>query len=131
MLFQSQSKKELRALWTLDQIGFLINLHECLTRIRANDIEDATDTMEMCLDYQILAIQRAMEKCDDVTRDLVATQLQRLWAYRKGAPGYSSNYLEKTERDLRRSILETRAEAEKILDEYKSYKGLCVQDEKR
>ena len=119
MFFKSPSKKDLRILIALDQIGALITLRECLSRIRQNRIEDAVCSMEHALDCGITSLLSQIEGCDAVTKDLMAQEFKRLWLYRRDVPGYSTTDLAGLEQDLRNGMLRRRAEVQRILEQYR------------
>jgi hypothetical protein len=120
MFFKSPSKKELRAVIALDQIGALITLRVCLALIREGKVEAAVSSMEHALDCGITSVLSQIQGCDAVTKDLMAQELRRLWLYRKDVTGYSRADLERLEPDLRDAMLRMRTEVEKVLEQYKT-----------
>jgi hypothetical protein len=120
MLHPFRRKEELRAEMALDRTFELVNLRECLKFLRDNKTQSAADIMEIRLDGAVVSIARDLDHCKPSTKDVIACELKKLWLYRKESPGRSGSWLDGCDSTTREGLLRIRAEAERILNTYRT-----------
>ena len=117
------SKKELRHLKALELLHFVTALRLHLTNLRENKVDQAINQMEMCLDNTIIALASDVSHCDEPIKDQMVSEYRMVWDYRAKYGGLSEAYLSDMDETLRKSILDGKAEADRLLETYRPDKS--------
>jgi hypothetical protein len=117
------SKKELRHLKALELLHFVIALRIHLTNLRENKVEEAINLMEMHLDNTIVALAMDVNHRDKRIKDQMISEFRMVWDYRAKYGEFSDAYLRDMDETLRKSILDARSQAKKLLETYRPDKS--------
>ncbi len=109
----------LREEMVLDRTFELVNLRECLRFLRQNKIQSAVDIMEMRLDSAVVSIARHLAGCKASTKGVIECELKKTLQYREESARRTGSDLDGCESTTRERLLSERAEAEKVLSNYK------------